>query len=299
MQPDFSNRYTSILKPLGLSDYEIKVFLALIEIGPTNYRVLVKESNVPTGKIYQVLSSLESKGFIEVASGKPKLFRAAEPKKAFRRRLRQIEDDCLDLESSIRAGLQNLQAEYSQRYGNTQGTVTEVIVGSEAFESAVKKNLLKAQNEVLISSSELISRLHLEELIKDLLLKGVSINAICPRLPVADNGVSNGLLDELAGLGVNARVLDSVLSKYIIVDNQNVSLFLDGYEEETCVEIQSAMLCQVLRESFILNWGNARTLTQNHKNHTLDPKTQIPCADFMQKWGNGKTSTLNHKKAIW
>ncbi|HMK94205.1 MAG TPA: helix-turn-helix domain-containing protein, partial [Candidatus Limnocylindrales bacterium] len=102
MQLDFSSRYTSILQPLGLSDYEIKVFLTLIEIGPTNYRILVKESNVPTGKIYQVLSTLESKGFIEADQGKPKLFRAIEPKKAFRRRLRQMEDDYLDLERRIR-----------------------------------------------------------------------------------------------------------------------------------------------------------------------------------------------------
>ena len=287
MQPDISSRYGPILKPLGLSDYEIRVFLALIENGPTNYRVLVKQSNVPTGKIYQVLSSLESKGFIEIDEGKPKLFRAAEPKKAFRRRLRQIEDDYLDLEHSTREVLQYLQAEYAQRYGNTQGTVTEVIVGSEAFENVVKKSLLKAQNEVLISSSELISRLHLEELIKDLSLKGVSIDAICSSLPSASGGFSNGLglLDELVGLGVNVRVLESVSSKYIMVDNLTVSIFLESYEEETCVQIQSSVLCQVLRENFMLKWGNGRTLTQNHKANTVNPKTQIPYADFIQKWG--------------
>ena len=288
MQPDFSSRYLPILKPLGLSDYEIRVFLALIENGPTNYRVLVKQSNVPTGKIYQVLSSLESKGFIEIVEGKPKLFRAAEPKKAFRRRLRQIEDDYQELEHSIREGLQYLQAEYTQRYGNTQGTVTEVIVGSEAFESVVKKNLLKAQDEVLISSADLISRLHLEEVIKNLSLKGVSINAICPSLQALAKEharVSNGLLDDLVGLGVNVRVLESVPCKYIIVDNQNVSLFLDNCGEETCIQIQSAALCHALRENFMLKWGNSKTLTQNRKNDGMTPKTQVPYADFMQKWG--------------
>jgi len=270
LQTDFSSRYTSILKPLGLSDYEIRVFITLIGIGPTNYRVLVTESNVPTGKIYQVLSSLESKGFIEVVNGKPKLFKAAEPKKAFRKRLRQIEDDYLDLERSIKEGLQNLQSEYTQKYGNTQGTITEVIVGSNAFESVIKNTLLKAEDEVLVSSIDLVSRLHLEEIIKDLQLKGVSINALSTRLPPSNNNISKGLSDELLDLWVNTRVSKSIPSKYLIVDNRSVSLFLNGYEEETCVQIQSAPLCQVLRENFLQTWSNGTTFTQNLKNPKLN-----------------------------
>jgi len=285
MQPDFSSRYTSILRPLGLSDYEIRVFLTLIEIGPTNYRILVKESNVPTGKIYQVLSTLESKGFIEVVRGKPKLFRATEPKKAFRRRLRQMEDDYLDLEQRIRDGLQNLQFEYSQRYDKAQGTVTEVVIGPAAFERVVKENLLRAEDEVLISSSELISRMKLEEPIKDLRLKGVSINAICHSLPATDNSMSKELIDKLVGLGVKIRVLESIPSKYLMVDNRSVSLFIDGYEDETCIQIQSPALCQVLRESFMLKWETGRTLTQNHKK---------PYTGFRQNWKDGKTYSKSH-----
>jgi sugar-specific transcriptional regulator TrmB len=254
------------LKPLGLSDYEIRVFLTLIEIGPTNYRILVKESNVPTGKIYQVLSTLESKGFIEVVRGKPKLFRATEPKKAFRRRLRQIEDDYLDLEFKIREQLKNLELEYSQRYDSTQGTLTDVIVGSNAFESLIKENLLRAEDEVLVFPSELISRLHLEESIKDLELKGVKINAISLSLPVTYNAISGRHSDELLGLGVSTRVLEAGQPKYIMVDSKSVSLLLDSYEQETCVQIQSPALCRVLRESFIQKWEKNRTLTQKHKN---------------------------------
>lgn len=258
------------MKPLGLSDYEIRVFLTLIEIGPTNYRILVKESSVPTGKIYQVLSTLESKGFIEVVRGKPKLFRATEPKIAFRRRLRQMEDDYLDLEHRIREGLKNLELEYSQRYESTQGTVSEVIVGSNAFESLIRENLLRAEDEVLISSSDLISRLHLEESIKDLQLKGVRINAISPSLPTKYNGTSSRRPNELLGLGVNTRVLESASPKFIMVDNRSVSLLLDSYEKETCVQIQSPGLCRVLRESFIQNWEKNRTLNQKNKNHVLN-----------------------------
>ncbi len=224
MQNNFSSGYISILNSLGLSDYESRVFITLVGIGPTNYRVLVRESNVPTGKIYQVLSTLESKGFIEIVEGKPKLFRAIEPKKAFRRRLRQIEDDYSDLEHRIGEALQNLQFEYNQKYDKTQGIVTSIVAGSKAFESVVKENLFKAEDEVLISSSELIPRLHLEEVIQDLRMKKVCVNMLCSSARVTDNGgdgVSNLLLD----LGVNSRESESIPSKYIVVDSKSVSLF--------------------------------------------------------------------------
>jgi sugar-specific transcriptional regulator TrmB len=269
METDFSNRYTNILKPLGLSDYEIRVFITLIGVGPTNYRTLVKESNVPTGKIYQVLSNLESKGFIEADQGSPKLFKAIEPKKAVMRRLRQIEDTYLDLEHSIRDVLQNLQFEYSQKYNAAQGIVTEIIVGSDDFKSLIKENLLKAEDEIFFSSSDLIHQLCLEEIIKNLRLKGISINAICPSLPTAkksSNGGSNGLLD----LGVNARLFESTPSKFIIVDNKSVSIILYGNEEETCIQIQGAALCRVLRESFKGTLGNGGALNQKHKTKSLN-----------------------------
>jgi sugar-specific transcriptional regulator TrmB len=258
---EFRNRYTSILKPLGLSDYEIRVFLTLIEIGPTNYKILVKESNVPTGKIYQVLSTLESKGFIEVVQGKPKLFRASEPRKAFRRRLRQMEEDYLDLEYRIKEELKNLELEYSQRYESAQGTVTDVTVGSNAFEGVVKEHLQRAQDEVLVSSSELISRLHLEESIKDLQLKGVRINAISLSPPAKYDGIFDRSSDEATGFGVNVRLLEPSSPKYIMVDNKSVSLLLDSYQQETCIQIQSPALCRVLRESFIQKWEKNRTLS--------------------------------------
>jgi len=270
VQSDFSSRYIYILKPLGLSDYEIRVYITLIETGPTNYRVLVKDSNVPTGKIYQVLSALESKGFIEAVEGKPRLFRAVEPRKAFRRRFRQIEDDYLDLERKIGEAMQSLQFEYDQKYEKTQGIVTKVIFGLNSFERIIKESLFRAEVEVLVSSSDLIFRLHLEESIKDLRLKGVNINALCPSFPAIDNGSSSGLSDELMGLGVNARVSSELIpTKYLIVDNRGVSLFLDGYEDETCVQIQSAALSQMLRGSFMLTWGKGRPLTQNHKKPIL------------------------------
>jgi len=273
MPTDFSSQYWDILKLLGLSEYEIRVFISLVENGSSNYSSIAKESKVPTGKIYQVLSALESKGFIEVLEGKPKSFRAVEPKKACRRRLRQMEDDYLDLENKIGEAMQNLQFQYSQKYDKTQGIVTEVIIGANAFENVIKQTLRKAKDEVLFSSSnDLIARLNLQEILKDLRLKGVSINVLCQSFPAADKDVSNGVIEGLLGLDVNIRLSESIYSKYVVVDNQNVLLLVDGQEEETCLQILSSALVRVLREDFINTWVNGKILTQDSNNLAVNVK---------------------------
>lgn len=180
-----------------------------------------------------------------------------------------MEDDYLDLEHRIREGLKNLELEYSQRYENTQGTVSEVVAESDAFENVIKENLLRAEDEVLISSSELVPRLHLEDSVKDLQLRGVRINTMNQRLPPSYNLIPDHHSDEPIGLGVN-KLLESVPFQYVIVDNKSVSLLLDSNERETCVQIQSPALCRVLRESFIQKWEKNKALTKRDKNHMMN-----------------------------
>jgi len=212
MLPDFLTRYDYVLRRLGLFDYEIKVYMTLLSSGPMNYRVLVQESGVPTGRIYQVLSTLESKGFIEVYNDKTKRFKAAEPKIAFRRRLRQIEDDYLELENKTKEALQELQIEYSQKHDAIQGIVNEIRVGDNSFARVIKESLLKAEDEALVSSGEYITQLHLEEVMRDLTSKGVRVRALYAHTR-ASKAMSNGLPNTLLSLGINTRILESVTSK--------------------------------------------------------------------------------------
>jgi sugar-specific transcriptional regulator TrmB len=250
---DFFSRYSLILKNLGLSEYEIRVFLTLLLSGSLNYRVLCRDSGVPTGKIYQILSTLESKGFVEISQDRPKIFKAVEPKKALRRRLRQIEEDFFDLELKTREALQTLQLQYSLRYDEIQGIVSEIFVGGVSASNGIRDNLLKAENEVLFSTEEAFGSLHIEDLCGILLERGVKIRAIIgvPSEKKHEN------FDRLIHMGVNVRQLDSLPAKYFVVDDKYVSLLIDGQESETCVQIHGAALCRVLRERFMETWDKA------------------------------------------
>ena len=70
-----------VLKDLGLTDGEIRVYLALLEIGTSSAGNILKKSKISPSKIYHVLERLIAKGIVSyIMVGKIKHFKAAPPK---------------------------------------------------------------------------------------------------------------------------------------------------------------------------------------------------------------------------
>ncbi len=84
------------LRDLGLSEYESRAFRALLETGPTTAKELSRASDVPMGRIYDVLNSLETYNLVRSqTASRPKKYVAVEPETALDRLL---EDKKRDLE---------------------------------------------------------------------------------------------------------------------------------------------------------------------------------------------------------
>ncbi|WP_456370921.1 TrmB family transcriptional regulator [Geoglobus sp.] len=69
------DRIVEVLRDFRFSDYEIRVLLALVMEGEMSASELAEKSGVPRTSVYEVVRSLESKGFVE-SFGKPLKFRA-------------------------------------------------------------------------------------------------------------------------------------------------------------------------------------------------------------------------------
>ena len=67
VQKDFLNK----LKDFGLNSYESKLWVALLSRGVSTAGELADISSVPRSRAYDVLESLEKKGFIVMKVGKP------------------------------------------------------------------------------------------------------------------------------------------------------------------------------------------------------------------------------------
>jgi len=85
--------FLSKLKDFGLNTYESKLWTALLSRGISTAGELSDIANVPRSRSYDVLESLEKKGFIIMKLGKPIKYVAVPPEEVLERVKKKIEQD--------------------------------------------------------------------------------------------------------------------------------------------------------------------------------------------------------------
>ena len=80
-----SQEFLGKLKDFGLNSYESKLWVALLSRGVSTAGELSDISSVPRSRTYDVLESLEKKGFIVVKVGKPIKYLAVSPSEVVER----------------------------------------------------------------------------------------------------------------------------------------------------------------------------------------------------------------------
>src|SRR6056297_1626851 len=96
MQKDFLKE----LKEFGLNSYEAKIWAALLSRGVSTAGELSDIANVPRSRSYDILESLEKKGFIIMKIGKPIKYIAVSPEEVVDRVKKNVQTDA---ESKIAA----------------------------------------------------------------------------------------------------------------------------------------------------------------------------------------------------
>ena len=76
---------------IGLSTYESRAYEALIKEGLLTASRVSEIADIPQGRVYSILKSLEQRGFCNMYSGSVKIFEAVNPKIAFQGLIREKE----------------------------------------------------------------------------------------------------------------------------------------------------------------------------------------------------------------
>lgn len=90
------------LQLVGMTEWEARVYLALLEEAPASGYSVAKRSNVPRSKVYEVLNSLTAKGAVHVAHGATAAYRPLPPKELIEK-LRRETTENLDAAASAMA----------------------------------------------------------------------------------------------------------------------------------------------------------------------------------------------------
>jgi sugar-specific transcriptional regulator TrmB len=103
--PDYNDLlkiWPKIVEYIGLSEYESKVYLSLIDLGTVSARKLSLNCDVPRTKVYGTLKKLIDYGLVVEMPGHPKQFAPANPGESFNTILTITKEKATDFDQIIR-----------------------------------------------------------------------------------------------------------------------------------------------------------------------------------------------------
>lgn len=129
-----NREYYELLK-VGLTDGEVKVYLALSELGSNTVGPIVKKSGIAYSNIYDVLDRLVKKGIVSfVIKSKTKYFQAATPKNL----LIYLENKEKEL-SLQKQDLKKILPELEKLQESVKSQEAEVFIGKKGLRTAYEK----------------------------------------------------------------------------------------------------------------------------------------------------------------
>lgn len=172
-----------LLKKIGLTDYEVKTYLALTRLISANAGEISEESEVPRSKVYKVLEKLESKGFIEILDVHPLEYKILPPKDTFEKYKLKFIDD-----------ITKLQYELNTVYENNIPSFTSEVNLVEGKIKVVQKqyDIIRRTRNVILMRIGFIFPSEIDELksqINLLLKKGVTVKILAAQKCVVNDEV--------------------------------------------------------------------------------------------------------------
>jgi sugar-specific transcriptional regulator TrmB len=264
IQKHFLNK----LKDFGLNTYEGKLWTALLSRGVSTAGELSDIANVPRSRSYDVLESLEKKGFIIMKVGKPIKYIAVPPEEVIERVKKKIKETA-ETQSNMLEGLKDSEVLSELNSLHTQGIdlvepsdLTGSLKGRPALYNHIEMMVKGAKKSIIImTSSEGLARK--SETLKNVLQKahdrGVKIRIAAP----LDNNAKKAAAS-LEGVA-EVRHIDSIKSRFCIVDeNQMAFMLLDDKKVhptyDTAIWANTDFFASSLQSFFDNEWDKLKPL---------------------------------------
>ena len=171
-----SDKSRKALEKIGLTSYEIRTFSSLLKAKELTASDLSQKSGVPYSKIYEVLGTLEEKGWIGSDDSRPTKYFAKSPATGIETTKQKMESDFKENQNII---LNELVPLYEQS-GTSEKPDIWVLSGKVNIAAKILEMVETCRNEVLIALPEAGEELVKQALPKLRLLhdKGVEITVL-------------------------------------------------------------------------------------------------------------------------
>jgi sugar-specific transcriptional regulator TrmB len=242
-----------LLEKIGLKEREARVYLALLQRGPSLANPLAKLTHIVRSSIYDYLNILLEKGFVSyfIKNGK-KYFQAIPPERIidkFREEKSNEEEAILNAVSEIKKFQHIYQSE----------TDVEVFEGKEGLKSAFSLVLKEKPAEILVHGSSGISYkvlpFFMEHWHEERVRLGIPMRIIFNDVPEAHERIKKGPPMELMKHKFSSMKNLSLIGTLIFRDNILIHILYP--KAPVGIIIKNKDLSEVYRKEFALLWKNA------------------------------------------
>ncbi len=210
-----------------LNIYEVKIWTVLLSRGIATAGELADLSGVPRSRCYDVLESLEKKGFIIMKIGKPIKYIAVKPEEIVERVKKEINEDAdlsLKMIDEIKGTdiFKELELLHQTGIEKIDGDeLSNSIIGRDNINYFLKKMVERAEKSVLIATTKdgFVRKVNLlNKILRKASRKGVKTQIIAP----VNEKIAKKVKDiaELKNKDINGR--------FVIVDNKELLFMINN-----------------------------------------------------------------------
>lgn len=234
------------LQELGLTEYEGRVYTALVSAGPSVAGELSKTANVPYSRIYDVLSRLERRGWVEIRSGRPTKYKARPPAEVIRLLKIEQEMQFKEISEDITKELGPL----FERKAEAKRPDVWVIRGGSNLIAKLGEMLSRTRVEALVSLPRIGEKIGgLTSILPILGAREISIRV----LTTSKTGLRKLRLPK----NVEVRERKTLFGGGVIIDGKEVLLVLASGEEMIGIWSDEIGLTRFAKEYFEYLWNDS------------------------------------------
>ncbi len=216
-----------LTKKLGLNEYESKAYIALVRMNSAQVSAISKSASIPRARVYDVLTSLEDKGFVVRKPVKPVEFTALGPNIAFKNLEKKRKEEFQNHLDELVVVKKSLERQLSSAKSSFPAAGDAYwVTGRENIYSKILQQLENSTQSVVFSSSQ----------------KGLK----------RKRDAFLNKLNTLSEKGIKISFLPDNNSRFVVFDKKAVLLFLSP---ETADEKQEKAL--LIQSDFVANSFNS------------------------------------------
>lgn len=263
------------LSDLGLSEYESRAYRSLLQTGPTTAKELSRVSDVPMGRIYDVLNSIEAQNLVRTQSdSRPKQYVAVEPAVALDRLLAERKRELDERANQYESIVENLSGELETPSPSNETFWTAAVGPDEAADLLVERissadecivMVLSTYTEQFFDMDE-VGTLVMDELIRSM-KRGVEIQLLLrPDLVAAlPDSLGERYRDSLIEQELfSVRTSENVSGSFTLVDQVEVLIEvphpLQHRETFAMINLKDQEFAEQVRGEFMPRWKHAAEL---------------------------------------